>query len=166
MKIRGSIYFLGESVADFKIFIKHKEELQDAESIKIKKEIIDFGLKKITNVVVYQIYEIAGDISNEEIQKISQELLVDPVAQNFYINATQEHQGWEVEIYYKQGVTDAVADTVKIGMEDMNLKKDISIKTGKKYFIEGELTLEDVKKISLKILSNPLVQEYSIINAN
>ncbi len=153
-------------MADYKIFIKHKEELQDAESIKIKKEIIDFGLKKVENIVVYQIYEISGALSNEEIQKISQELLVDPVAQNFFINSTQEHQGWEVEIYYKQGVTDAVADTVKIGMEDMNLKKDVMIKTGKKYFIEGELTLADVKKISLKILSNPLVQEYSIINAN
>lgn len=150
-------------MADYKILVKHKDEFFDAEAEGIRKDISDFGIKGISSVEVAHLYNISGDISRKEVGKICRELLSDPLTQSVYINnGSQKNNTGRIEVNYKDGVTDAVADTVKIGIADMGVKKKLSIRTGKKYFLKGNLSKKEMKGIAEKILSNAVVQEYKI----
>ncbi|MDD5687214.1 MAG: phosphoribosylformylglycinamidine synthase subunit PurS [Elusimicrobia bacterium] len=155
-------------MASYKILVKHKEEFFDAESERIKKDILISGIKNIISVKIAQIYEISGDISFQEIKEISKDLLVDPLTQLLFINFSLENESGKlaVEVYYKGGVTDSVAETIKIGIDDMNIKKELFVRTGKRYSLEGDLSKEEVKKIAEGILSNTVVQAYNIISGN
>ncbi|MDD5066805.1 MAG: phosphoribosylformylglycinamidine synthase subunit PurS [bacterium] len=152
-------------MTEYKVFIRHKDEITDAESEKIRKDIRDLGIRGIREITVYQMYKISGDISSSGIEKICRELLVDTIAQVYYIGQLPGHQGFSIEVDYKKGVTDSVADTVFLGITDMNMKADLKIKTGKKFILEGDLIDEQVKRISEKILANTMIQEYNIIHA-
>jgi len=149
-------------VSNYKILIEHKDNALDAESKGTLKDIIDLGLKTVKSIKVSQIYEISGDISLHEIEEISNDLLVDPITQKITINSDSKESGIAIEVYYKSGVTDAVADTVHIGIKDMNIDKDVKVRTGKRYFLKGKLSSTNVKNIAEKILSNTVVQEYVI----
>ncbi|OGS45476.1 MAG: hypothetical protein A2539_05065 [Elusimicrobia bacterium RIFOXYD2_FULL_34_15] len=149
-------------MSNYKILIEHKDNALDAESKGTLKDIIDLGLKTVKSIKVSQIYEISGDISLHEIEEISNDLLVDPITQKITINSDSKESGIAIEVYYKSGVTDAVADTVHIGIKDMNIDKDVKVRTGKRYFLKGKLSSTNVKNIAEKILSNTVVQEYVI----
>ena len=45
---------------------------------------------------------------------------------------------WEVEVWYKAGVTDAVGDSVMKGIKDLGVGGVTSVKTGQVYIIEGK----------------------------
>ncbi|MCM8778068.1 MAG: phosphoribosylformylglycinamidine synthase subunit PurS, partial [Candidatus Omnitrophica bacterium] len=68
-----------------------------------------------------------------------------------------------VDVFYKKGVTDAVAETVDIAVKDAGIKKDVKISTGKRYYIKGDLTKKEIELICEKVLANRLVQDYVII---
>lgn len=68
---------------------------------------------------------------------------------------------WAVEVSYKQGVTDAVADTVKKGINDLGIKKVSYVRTVQKYIIDGNLSKEEIEKICKDLLANPVIQNFS-----
>ena len=69
---------------------------------------------------------------------------------------------YEVEVWYKPGVTDAVGDSVKKGIRDLNIKGTESVKTGQVYIISGKLGTKDIEKICEGLLSNNVVQFYKV----
>ncbi|MBN1383380.1 MAG: phosphoribosylformylglycinamidine synthase subunit PurS [Elusimicrobia bacterium] len=147
----------------YKILVKHKDGFFDAEAENIKKDILDSGIRGIDSVEVAQLYEISGNVSDKEISRICDKLLADPITQSLYVNSNPEkNNSSRIEVNYKSGVTDAVADTVKIGIADIGMKNKLSVRTGKRFFLKGNLTEEELKMIAEKILSNTVVQEYSI----
>ncbi len=70
-----------------------------------------------------------------------------------------------IEVYYKKGVTDAVGDSVKKGIEDLSIDGIRSAQTGHKYVISGGLKKEDVLKIAERLLANKVVQDFYLIGA-
>lgn len=67
---------------------------------------------------------------------------------------------WAVEVSYKQGVTDAVGDSVKKGINDLGIKKVYKVSTVQKYIIDGDLTSKEVERICKDLLANPVIQTY------
>ena len=117
---------------------------------------------KVINLKIDQIYEISGDVVTNEIKKICTELLTDPLTQEYFVNSTRDKGCFPVEVYNKNGVTDAVADTVEIGIKDIGINKNINVKTGKKFCLYGSLKTSEIEEIAKKILSNSIIQEYKI----
>lgn len=152
-------------MANYQVLVKYKNGIFDAESERIKKDTITLGINGIVSIKTSYIYEISGNISFQLIKRICKDLLVDPVTQMVFINFFDVDTGYGIEIYYKKGVTDSVADTLKIGIADMGIKKELSIRTGRRYFLAGRLSPKDIIQIAEKVLSNPVVQEYRIIHA-
>ncbi|MBI5574708.1 MAG: phosphoribosylformylglycinamidine synthase subunit PurS [Elusimicrobia bacterium] len=148
-------------MAEYKILVKYKIGFFDAEGERIKKDILNYRIKKSISVETAQVYEISGSITFKEIKKIAISLLSDPVSQLFFVNFNLGKTK-AIEVYYKKGVTDSVAETVKLGIIDMGVKKNLSVRTGKKYFIDGNLLQNELKKIAEKILANNVVQDYKI----
>ena len=72
---------------------------------------------------------------------------------------------WEVEVWYKPGVTDAVGDSVKKGVSDMGMSGVEEVKTGQVYILKGKLSKKDVERICSGLLANGVVQYYKIKKA-
>jgi len=72
---------------------------------------------------------------------------------------------WEIEVWYKSGVTDAVGDSVMKGIKDLGISGASSVKTGQVYIIEGKLEKKRIEKICSGLLANGIVQFYKIKKA-
>ncbi len=61
----------------WKIEIKDKPGIFDAVGSGIKKDILDLGIKGVRSVSFIQVYIIDGNISEDEVRMICEELLVE-----------------------------------------------------------------------------------------
>jgi phosphoribosylformylglycinamidine synthase len=68
---------------------------------------------------------------------------------------------WVVEVNFKPGVTDAVGDSVMKGIRDLGISGVKSARTGQKYIIKGNLTEEQIKVISRRLLANEVIHNFS-----
>mgnify|MGYP001558833125 CR=1 FL=1 len=153
-------------MAEYKILVKYKNGIFDADAERIKKDIFSLGIKKNVSVKIAHLYEISSEIGFDKIKNICNNLLVDFLIQQLFINFDLSENNSAVEVYYKIGVTDTVAETVSIGINDIGIKRTFSIRTGKKYYLGNNLSRQEIKKIAEKILCNTVVQKYEIIDGN
>lgn len=150
----------------WRIEIKDKEGIFDALGENLKKDILDLGIETVQGVRFVQVYIISGDLSEEEITRISQELLVDNVCQDYVVvseakeGRADNHQGGEfaIEIAYNAGVMDPVEESTLKGIGDLGIEKKVSVKTATRYLLKGNLSEEQLKIISEKLLYNKLIQ--------
>ncbi|MFQ6041185.1 MAG: phosphoribosylformylglycinamidine synthase subunit PurS [Candidatus Poribacteria bacterium] len=69
---------------------------------------------------------------------------------------------WVVEVNFKSGVTDAVGDSVMKGIRDLGISGVESVRTGQKYIITGNLTEEQIKIISRRLLANDVIHNVCV----
>src|SRR6185503_4640297 len=99
----------------WRVEINNKRGVFDGRSDDLKRAIGDLGLSTISSVGVTNVYNIEGDLSQGNIERIAAELLTDPITQDFKVsvaNQAPESQSQKnihsVEIAYNPGVTDPV----------------------------------------------------------
>ncbi len=148
-----------------------KEGVKDALGEGVKSSIRD-DLGIIVNAVktadVYEVEGISGsDISrivpiakqshklsnSSEFDKIA-ELVADPVVQD--VSEPDLKDGWAVEVGFLGGVTDNAAETTRQAIKDI-MKKDVSVRTSKLYYIKGA-TKSGIERICSGLLYNKLIQ--------
>ena len=98
-----------------------------------------------------------------------QRLLADPVTQNYAYshsdNRTPRQSDdpvWTIEVRLKQGVTDAVGDSVLKGLHDMGVPDVQTAQTGQKYRIHGYLNQAKLEVIAQQLLANDVIQIFEI----
>ena len=72
----------------FRLYVNFKEGILDPEAEAIKQTIANMGLKSVKNLVKGKFFDIeVGDKKNHlsEIEKISKDLLANPIIENFKI---------------------------------------------------------------------------------
>jgi len=147
----------------YKIEVKDKPGIFDAAGASVKKDILDLGIKAVREVRFVQVYIIEGNLSEVQIKRISAELLVDPISQNYFLD-TGKPVNWQtgkqsiVEIAYNPGVMDPVEESTIKGIRDLGIESVTSVKTAKKYILQGKLSQAQFKTISDKLLYNKLIQ--------
>jgi len=153
--------------------VKPKNEARDRHGEHIKHDIADTGIKSVSKVSYYPLFRIEGDILLHDIETIASRLLCDPVIESCTIKnagdslavvngktaSTSRH---EVEVWLKNGVTDAVASSVLKAIYDLGYNKTLTVKTGQLYIIEGTINKKSVEEIATRLLINPLIQEYKL----
>jgi len=147
----------------YKIEIKDKPGIFDAVGEGIKKDILDLGINSIRKVSFIQVYIIEGNLSEFDIKKICEELLVDKVSQDFFINPqtrkpANRQTEFIIEVAYNPGVMDPIEESTLKGIRDLGTEGANSVKTAKKYLFKGKLTDIQLKTISEKLLYNKLIQ--------
>ncbi|MCM8795821.1 MAG: phosphoribosylformylglycinamidine synthase subunit PurL [Candidatus Omnitrophica bacterium] len=146
----------------WRIEIKNKPGIFDAVGEGIKKDIRDLGIDSVRKVCFSQIYTLEGDVSADEIRRISAELLSDKISQDYIINpALNPHpqaNTYIVEVAYNPGVMDPVEESTLKGIRDLGIEGVISVKTAKKYTLKGRLRPLQLKNICEKLLYNKLIQ--------
>jgi len=142
-----------------RIEIKDKPGIFDAVGSGIEKDISDLGIRKKVSIGFSQIYNIEGNLAENQLERICQELLADGVYQEYSIGISQKPAGgFAVEVTYNQGVMDPVEESVLKGIRDLGIEGVTSVKTAKRYLIKGNLSARELKIISEKLLYNKLIQ--------
>lgn len=151
---------------NYHIEVGYKDTILDALGESVHKDISDLGIHSINKVKSLQVYSIETLLSLEQLQELCIKLLIDPITQHYSINVPikpQDQKHYIIEVWYKKGVTDAVADTVITGMNDLGLQlKQSRVHTGIKYILFGHLSKQQAETIAAKLLANTIVQDYTI----
>lgn len=146
----------------YKIEVKDKPGIFDAQGKAVEKDILDLGIKTVREVSFVQVYIIEGSLSEVQIKKISEELLVDPISQDYFFETRdlrlETCDQFVVEIAYNPGVMDPVEESTIKGIRDLGIESVTSVKTAKKYILKGKLSEAQLKTISDKLLYNKLIQ--------
>jgi phosphoribosylformylglycinamidine synthase len=141
-------------------------------------EILGLGVKGVKKVEYSQVYRIDGGISFAEADKIASELLSDKITETYKTSVVKpldcgcggvdfkSRNSYSslslIEVWYKKGVTDTVAESVVKAVKDLGIKTDIKAAAGHKYYVYGKLSGNILHSIATKLLANTLIQEYKI----
>jgi len=149
----------------WRVEVRNKEGIFDSAGEGVKKDIEDLGIKGVESVEIAQVYIVEGDIRRPEIRRISKELLADPVTQSHAFRSnpivdrkTRTRGRAVIEVTYNAGVMDPVEESVKKGILDLGIKGIESVKTAKRYIIEGKISDGQLKTVSEKLLFNKVIQ--------
>ena len=144
-----------------KIKLGNQHHDKDLLSQGILKSIFDMGIKSVCRVKSFSIFYLFGDLVNDEIEKICQQLLVDPITQIYSVNQPLEKaddEVWSVEITYNPGVMDPVEESTLKGIRDLGIENVKKVKTAMIYHIWGLLSEDEKTTIVEKILANKVIQ--------
>ncbi|MBU1934396.1 phosphoribosylformylglycinamidine synthase subunit PurL [Patescibacteria group bacterium] len=153
--------------------IRNKRGVFDPLANGVKKDIKDLGIDGVKKVCQSRVFIISGDICDRDAHKIAKKLLVDPITQEYSMGEGRGARGEApnhslrsgtghgvkvVEIAYNPGVMDPVEESAKKAIRDLGIVGVRSIKTERKYFIEGHITEVEFKAICEKLLYNKIIQ--------
>ncbi len=153
---------------DFSIEVGYLDEVKDALGDAVIKDIEDLGIKNVESIKTELLYRIEGDLDEKQVDIICRDLLSDPVIQWYRVNDKNDSRkkpdgsSFSADVFYKKGVTDAVGESVKIGIRDLGIEGPRSVKTGFRYRITGGISSKDVENICQSLLANSVIQDYSI----
>lgn len=149
----------------WRVEIKNKSGIFDATGEGIKRDILDLNIKDVNDVNVIDVYVIEGKITVDEIRRICEELLTDPITQEYRYEGSYDVKGQKdshaLEVCYRPGVMDPVEESTKKGIRDLGIPGVNSVKTAKKYLIKGDVSDEQVRLIGEKLLYNKVIQHIS-----
>ena len=126
------------------------------------------GLKNVQCKDIAALYKLTGSLVESDVKKISQEILSDPVAQKFIVNARPKNsKTFFIDVWYKPGVTDTVGDSLLKAARDLGCHSLVSAPTGARFEIQCSKKSDSLEKQIIvaagKLLLNPLVQECQLI---
>jgi phosphoribosylformylglycinamidine (FGAM) synthase PurS component len=144
--------------------IGYKAGVTDPVGRGLKHDIAHLGLGKVGQVASAQLYKVMGKLSEEERARIANDLLCDPILNECRGEAKGEgkSKSMVIDVWYKAGVTDAVGDSVRKGITDLNIPGVQDVRTGMRYHLQGVTRRDIAEKIALALLVNPLVHEMTI----
>jgi phosphoribosylformylglycinamidine synthase len=146
-----------------------KKGYADVEGHSALSQIRDFGIAAVDNVASSLIYDIVAELDEGKAAVIARELLADSVLNDFTVRkmsgVTREIQphehvegGHVIQISRKPGVMDPVEQSALKAMRDLGFEAR-SVKTIRKYLLEGKLTGAELDAIARKILANDVIED-------
>jgi phosphoribosylformylglycinamidine (FGAM) synthase PurS component len=139
-------------------------------------EIQDLGIGGVEGVKTIQVFQIVGCLEGEDIRKLCEELLHDPIIQQYsYIEGVDASplfkapNSWAIEVKLKPGVFDSLAESVLKGAEVIGIYDIEKVETYMVYLIRGNLDPEKIEVLCRRCLANPIIHNYKIhppLNSN
>ena len=139
-------------------------------------DIGDLGIDQVEFVRSLRNYIIDtnSEVTEPDLERACQELLADTQIQQYSFvkvddnieynaelaNNTNFTGAWLVEVRNNPGVTDAVGESAKKGMQILGINGISAVKTGFSYIIGGKLSEEQLELICKRCLANVIIQHY------
>ncbi|MBU1940125.1 hypothetical protein KKH30_05160 [Candidatus Micrarchaeota archaeon] len=154
-------------MSDFRIEAGYKNARDDAIShavlADIKEDLLIKGVKALNYV---DVYILQGEFSDDEVRKVAQKLMHDPITQKFSVDAPLfPNFDWEIEVRVHKNLTDNVGIAARIGIEDLlgrELRWNESVRSARKYVLHGKLSEKEANQICTGLLGNAMVEEWEI----
>ena len=140
-----------------------KPGFTDARAESLKRDILDLGLSGVDQVTVVDVYCLEGKTDQSDMVRICQELLTDPVVEEYqtYPLASRQREETDVhsvEVAYNPGVMDPVEYSLSKAILDLGINTVHAVSTRKKYLFKGNLSENDIQSITNKLLVNSIIQ--------
>lgn len=141
------------------------EKRLDATGISTKSDLEDdLSIKGIESIRFCETYHIESPLSKEELSKIAEKVIVDPLVQSFTIDEDffKDCDYW-VEVRLRDGVTDNLGIVAAEAIGDfLGGKAGAKIRAGKKYYFYGKLTRAEIERACTEMLANSTIETYEI----
>jgi len=134
-----------------------KKDIENPKANSLRDDILLLGISSVEKVCINQIFYIEGKLSISDIEKLTNEVLVDPAIEEYSINKLLDREGKTTTILYKPGVFDEEGETLKEVANNLKYKVTRT-KTGKRYIFKGKLSEKELEKIQNRLLMNDLIQ--------
>jgi phosphoribosylformylglycinamidine synthase len=130
----------------------------DALGEAIRHQILEFGTP-VGAVRTARIFLVDTDASVEQVRRIAEELLADPIVEMAeLIDRPPADAGVSrIEIHLKPGVMDPVAASTEMAIRDMGLAVR-EVRTGRAYLIEGHVARQELERIASRVLANGVIE--------
>src|SRR5258706_1910046 len=122
-----------------------------------------------------QLYYLTGQLTPAEVDRLVQQLLVDPIVQQVNIHPNpvkpailQQHKPGQapssntVDVFFHPGVTHSFAESVMNLASLLDIRALEQVQTGRRYILDGCLSETDVRAIIAALLYNPVIQRYTL----
>ncbi|GCF11793.1 phosphoribosylformylglycinamidine synthase subunit PurL [Dictyobacter arantiisoli] len=114
-----------------------------------------------------QLYRITGDLSNEQIQQLLAELLVNPVIQQATVTTDAQNDantatGHTVDVFFHAGVTDTLAESVISSAQMIGISGLDHVETGHRTILNPRFSESEAHYIAKAVLFNPVIQHYTL----
>ena len=110
------------------------------------------------------LYHLSGTLNPLQKDQLISQLLVDPVIQEAFVldhlHADTTHH--IVDVFFHAGVTDTLAESILAGARMLDISGIEHAETGKRYFLDGRLSVNDARTIAESLLYNPVIQHYEL----
>jgi len=134
-----------------------KKNLENPRANSLKEDILLFDISSIEKVWINDLFFIEGKLSISDIEKLTNEVLIDPAIEEYSINKLLKREGKTTTIIYKPGVFDEEGETLKEVAKNLNYHVT-ETKTGKRYIFKGKISEKELEKIQNRLLMNALIQ--------
>jgi phosphoribosylformylglycinamidine synthase len=159
----------------WEIEIQSAAHLPDREGIRVQHHCQALGGSSIREVRAARSYLIQGDVSSAAIEKIASGFLVDTVVETYRVHPLGTHgaetnpsknAGAEkaasasarlLNVLYKPGVTDNVADSVRGALVEQGHAVS-AVRTCQKYWFNADAAERDLNRAATKVLANDAIQ--------
>ncbi len=147
-----------------------KSELADAQGASLKAKAASYFNINMDSARCVNIVTIESGLATDQLERIRQEILTNPVTQVSGLCPLDIPFDWCVWIGFRPGVRDNPGATAMEAVKDV-IGKDFSldegIYTSKRYCITGSgLTRENMETVAGELLSNPIIQQFKIFSKN
>ncbi|MHC4426339.1 MAG: phosphoribosylformylglycinamidine synthase subunit PurL [Planctomycetota bacterium] len=147
--------------------VYNRSGFSDVHGKSVLEDIQELGIDSVQVVQSAKVFLIEADFDKDFAQRVAQELLTDPVCEEYYMGRSGPPAGLAkatlIEVHLKSGVTDPVAESVMAAVADMGLKAD-NVRTARKYVLLGEIAQSQTDTIAKKILANDCIEDCVIGN--
>ena len=143
----------------------------------VRAELIEAGESpKEATVQTQRLYKIEGDFDAKAIETIAHTLLVDPIVETAFFEATPNPKkkgkktsvkksasaGWVVDVWPKAGVTDPVGETVHKGLHDLGYSGTFHASSAIRYVFPKIKNNRTVEVLARRVLANELIHDIHI----
>jgi phosphoribosylformylglycinamidine synthase len=147
----------------WRVEVKDKEGVFNSSSETLKSEISELGFGKIEDVRIKFIYFLIGSLTQTEARRISEDLLIDSVTQEYHLYSQDETplvpEGYTaLQVIYKPGVMDPVEESTLKGIRDLGVASIEAVRTAKKYLFRGAVSKKSLIQAAQKLLYNKMIQ--------
>lgn len=151
----------------WRVLVHTKGSFTDHHGDLVKIEARLAGVAGVKKARVGQVYELAGSLAESTVKSLADRLLADPVTQTAVVLPAESParlaQGWRAEIWFKKGVADPVADTVRLAAGDLGVKGLEDVRSGRVFDFVGSVAPGAVRRFCEEHLMNPLVQTVEVV---
>jgi phosphoribosylformylglycinamidine synthase len=156
-----------------RIEIRPREGLGDPQGQGVLHQVRELGIASAKGVRAVRLFFLYGKLSRKDAARAAEELLIDPIVETYALGSTgvspvqssgRAKQGAKpaptsvIEVHLKPGVMDPVAASTEKALQDMGLAV-ASVRTARRYEIEGRLSKPQSQAIARKLLANAVIED-------
>ncbi len=151
----------------WEIEIHPAAHLPDREGGRVRNQCQALGVSTIREVRSARSFLIEAELTRPQVEKIAAGFLADTVVETYAVrslsnsaksNSNMPEQESLLNVLYKPGVTDNVADSVKVALVDLGHSVS-GVRTCHKYWLNSDADGADLKRVAGKVLANEAIQQ-------